>query len=75
MVAEYLSWPLKADEDAEVGLAHQPSWPFEPSICASYSVVVAEAEEEGASEAPMVYVVEGSQRGYLPGDAKEACRY
>jgi hypothetical protein len=35
-------------------------------------VVVAEAEEEGAGEAPVVYVVEGSQRGYLPGDANEA---
>ena len=60
------------EEDAEARLAHQPSWPSEYSIFTSNPVVVAEAEES-AGEAPMVYLVEGSQLGYLPGDAKEAC--
>ena len=60
------------EEDAEARLAHQPLWPSEYSIFTSNPVVVAEAEES-AGEAPMVYLVEGSQLGYLPGDAKEAC--
>jgi hypothetical protein len=72
-VGEILGWPAKADEGAEVGLAHQPSWPFECSVYASNPAVVAEAEEEGAVEASVVYLVEGSQLGYLPGDAMEAC--
>ena len=49
------------DEDIEVRLAHQPSWPFEYSIdrYADWPVV------DG-----VLYIPEGAQIGYLPGEVK-----
>lgn len=52
------------DEDPEVRLAVQPQWPFENSVHS-----VAYLEGEGA---PVVYISEGVQLGYLPGAAKDA---
>ena len=56
------------DDDMEVRLAMQPSWPFEYSID---SVEVIDNDPDGLDDEPIegiVYLVEGSQLGYLPGD-------
>jgi hypothetical protein len=50
--------------DAEIRFASQPSWPFEYSFSGPVEVV----DEDGF---PTVYLVEGSQLGYLPGEAKD----
>ncbi len=44
--------------EAEVRIAQQPSWPFE------YSVGEVAAPDEGK----VVYIAEGAQLGYLPGE-------
>ena len=55
--------------DAEVRFASQPSWPFENDID---SVVSVEVENRRTGEAvEVVYLEEGRQIGYLPGEAKE----
>ena len=55
--------------DAEVRFASQPSWPFENDID---SVVSVEVENRRTGEAvEIVYLEEGLQLGYLPGEAKE----
>ena len=51
------------DEDPEVRLAIQPQWPFEHSIRS-----VGYLEGEGA---PVVYISEGVQLGYLPRAAQD----
>ena len=58
-------------DDAEVRLAMQPSWPFEYSIG---DVIPVEPDEEAPAdeEVKVVYLTEGSQLGYLPGNASEA---
>lgn len=48
------------DPDMEVRIASQPSWPFEYGIAET-------AESEG-----VIYIAEGGQIGYLPGEAAEA---
>ena len=56
--------------DAEVRIAHQPSWPFELSIG---SVVSAETYDDPSGlMCDNVWIGEGSQIGYLPGDVKSA---
>ena len=62
---------IQADHpDAEVRLAMQPSWPFEYSI--HQVVTVEDLEDPEGEEAPVVYISEGAQLGYLPGAAKDA---
>jgi basic membrane lipoprotein Med (substrate-binding protein (PBP1-ABC) superfamily) len=65
------------DDDAEVRLAHQPSWPFEYSL-ADVIAIDPDDEAELAHQAidddedecaTVVYLVEGDQLGYLPGHA------
>lgn len=58
-------------DDAEVRLAMQPSWPFEYSIG---DVIPIEPDEEAPAdeEIQVVYLVEGSQLGYLPKEASDA---
>jgi predicted membrane GTPase involved in stress response len=56
------------DDDMEVRLAMQPAWPFEYSIS---SVEVIDNDPEGSDKEPIegiVYLVEGDQLGYLPGN-------
>ena len=50
--------------DAEIRFASQPSWPFEYSFSGPVEV----ADEDGL---PTVYLVEGSQLGYLPEEARD----
>ena len=50
------------DEDAEIRIASQPSWPFENTVSYAYS-----ATDEGE----VVYLAEGAQIGYLPGYIKD----
>jgi hypothetical protein len=58
-------------EDTEVRFAHQPSWPFELSI--SEVVMTGESDDdEGQDSPPVVYLVEGQQLGYLPGEVSSA---
>jgi hypothetical protein len=72
-------------EDAEVRFASQPSWPFEYSIADAYFLNMdARLDlahqnhgdyfkdiDEIKKEKDVVYLEEGSQIGYLPGEAKE----
>lgn len=54
--------------EAEVRFASQPSWPFEYSID---DIVEAEVEKRNTDETEtVVYLAEGRQIGYLPGEAK-----
>lgn len=53
------------DPDAVVRLAIQPSWPFEYRIGD-----VIDAVDEAGNQ--LVYLAEGGQVRYLPGDAKDA---
>lgn len=48
------------DDDKEIRFAGQPNWPFEYSIRSTY------AENNDA-----IYLAEGRQLGYLPGDIKD----
>lgn len=52
--------------DAEVRLAEQPSWPFEYDLS---GITEALPADDGNGEA--VYLVEGSQLGYLPENVRE----
>jgi hypothetical protein len=54
------------DPDAEVRLATQPSWPFEWSLSNTDPAV--EVDLDGQ---PVVYLVEGTQLGYLPGAVRD----
>jgi hypothetical protein len=55
--------------DTEVRFASQPNWPFEYSI---YDIVEVEVEKRNTDETEtVVYLVEGSQIGYLPSEAKD----
>lgn len=65
--------------DTEVRLAMQPSWPFEYNISQVVAVDLGEQEQDddyyiGTGEAVepqyIVYLSEGQQIGYLPGQAK-----
>ena len=51
------------DDDIEVRFASQPKWPFEYSIL---DAVMVNVDEED-----VIYLEEGRQLGYLPGEAKE----
>lgn len=50
--------------EAEVRLAIQPAWPFEYAISAITEAVP-------LPEGDVVYLIEGTQLGYLPGEARE----
>lgn len=53
--------------EAEVRFASQPSWPFEYSVAS----VVGISEDGDLTESETVYLVEGSQIGYLPDEVKD----
>jgi len=63
--------------DSEVRLAIQPSWPFEHSIGNVVSVSLTDEDADDDEEVPdyantgeeIVYIGEGYQVGYLPGQA------
>jgi len=67
------------DDDAEVRFASQPSWPFEYSIAYVYEHWPEpepypegdDLEGEEFEDVPVVYLVEGRQLDYLPGDVKD----
>ena len=71
------------DNDPEVRFAGQPNWPFEYSVASVIMVDPTEpgwGEEEGEEKLDfettgkeVVYLVEGSQLGYLPGNVKDEC--
>ena len=65
-------------DDVEVRLAVQPNWPFEHSISsvvATQAVEVGDLDEDGEKagaedvKPAVVYIGEGGQLGYLPGQA------
>jgi hypothetical protein len=65
MTVEELMYLLEElDPEATVRLAIQPSWPFEHSLDGNY----AEVEKDGKK---VVYLAEGNQLGYLPGEARQ----
>ena len=60
------------DDDSEIRLAMQPSWPFEYDISDVIPVEDEDATDEeietfNGSPCDIVYLVEGRQIGYLPG--------
>lgn len=64
MTVKELIYELRAfHPDAEVRLAQQPKWPFEYSIG---DIVQVDLEDE-----EVVYLGEGSQLDYLPGQVSE----
>jgi hypothetical protein len=67
-VGELIEFLKDLPEDAEVRFAQQPSYPFEYSV-ADVVIIGGElgANEDGEDDDPVVYLVEGSQLGYLPG--------
>ena len=61
------------DQDAKVRFASQPSWPFEYSINSVVQAAVEtdETTNDGYETEEVVYLEEGRQIGYLPGEAKD----
>ncbi len=55
------------DPDAEVRIAQQPAWPFEYALDPAQAVVAVDLDDRQ----PVVYLVEGQQLGYLPGQAAD----
>lgn len=55
--------------DSQVRFASQPNWPFEYSI--NDVVEVSNNEDDEDNEDTTVYLVEGRQLGYLPGNVKD----
>ena len=60
-VADLIKRLEEFEPESPIALASQPSWPFE------YGIADIDQSDSGT-----VYVVEGSQTGYLPGDARRA---
>jgi hypothetical protein len=68
MTVEQLLEELEGcDPDAEVRIAQQPAWPFEYALDHNQAVVTVELDPGQ----PVVYLVEGQQLGYLPGQAAD----
>ena len=61
-VGELIAELEQYDEDATVRFAEQPSWPFKYSIRHETAV-----SEDGST----VYLVEGEQLEYLPGEIRD----
>jgi hypothetical protein len=57
------------NQDAEIRFASQPNWPFEYSIDDVVSVDI--ENRRTGDEEEVVYLAEGRQIGYLPGEAKD----
>jgi hypothetical protein len=75
-VADLIEMLEDLPEDVEVRFAHQPNYPFEYSVACAVLVDYAEHDpnedgEDDVQAEPVVYLVEGTQLGYLPG---VACR-
>lgn len=58
-------------DDTEVRLAIQPTWPFEHSI---EQVVIGNGDDDGEYR-NIVYIAEGGQIGYLPGDVRKGLEW
>lgn len=78
-VQELIDALSQMNPDAEVRIAHQPSWPFELSVgrvvSAEDAFEAPEDDGDGPEELPnleVVWIGEGSQIGYLPGAVKTA---
>jgi hypothetical protein len=68
MTVEQLLEELEGcDPDAEVRIAQQPAWPFEYALDTAQAVVTVDLDDGQ----PVVYLVEGQQLGYLPGQAAD----
>ena len=68
-VAELIAELEFMNPDTEVRFASQPNWPFQYSI---YDIVEVEVEKRNTDETEtVVYLVEGSQIGYLPSESKD----
>ena len=60
-------------DEVEVRLATQPNYPFEYSISDGKIVELESIDGDGFDcEEAILYLYEGQQLGYLPGEAKEA---
>ena len=68
-VGELIEELKYVNEDCEVRFASQPSWPFEYSIYGARQCTIEERGED-THRVDVVYLEEGRQIGYLPGEAK-----
>jgi len=57
-------------DDSDVRLAIQPRYPFEHTI--EQVVASCDGDDDGPTGPTVIYIAEGSQRGYLPGHASNA---
>lgn len=72
-VEELMHFLEQFDPDTEVRLAIQPRYPLEYSITSAEEVVIDMATEDNpdAPSIHVIYLTEGHQIGYLPGQAAE----
>ncbi len=70
-VAELIEALEMCNPDAQVRLAEQPSWPFEYSVDRIEEVFTDDASPDFPDEG-VVYIGEGNQLDYLPGEARAA---
>ena len=78
IVEELLELLEEFNPEAEVRIAHQPSWPFEYEIVDvvpngdEIADVLIDDDNARHFLNPVVYLVEGAQLGYLPHEARVA---
>lgn len=69
-VQELIDALSQMNPDAEVRIAHQPSWPLELSVGGVVSAEV--LDDMSGTMVDNVWIGEGSRIGYLPGAVKVA---
>ena len=74
-VSEMIEMLEQMDGNAEVRLAFQPQWPFEHEVGEIVEVEYGDDDDEVDDDADrpnIVYIGEGGQLDYLPGNASSA---
>ena len=71
-VQELIDLLSTMNPEAEVRIAHQPSYPFELSVGNVLEADVTDEQDEIETDTQVVYIDEGKQLGYLPGEVKSA---
>jgi hypothetical protein len=75
-LAHQPNYPFEYDIDGVSLYEYEPEddWGADPSLTDSQKAQAREAQDREKEANPtVVYIVEGSQRGYLSGDAAKAC--
>lgn len=69
-VADLLEILEDANPEAEIRFAAQPSWPMEYTVRDAIVYNEQDGQDINPESADFIYLVEGRQLGYLPGDIK-----